>query len=36
MRLMSRTDAGRAGARRLYEKHGWICEPNLCQYKKEI
>ncbi len=36
LRLMSRTDAAREGARRLYEKHGWKAEPGLCQYKKEL
>lgn len=36
LRLMSRTDAARAGARRLYEKAGWMREDKLVQYKKEL
>jgi ribosomal protein S18 acetylase RimI-like enzyme len=36
LRLMSRVDAGRAGARKLYEKHGWKCEVGLCQFKKDL
>ncbi|HLX61257.1 MAG TPA: GNAT family N-acetyltransferase [Planctomycetota bacterium] len=36
LRLMSRTDAARDGARKLYEKHGWARDWNLCQYKKDL
>lgn len=36
LRLMSRTDAAREGARRLYEKNGWKSESSLIQYKKDL
>jgi len=36
LRLMSRTDAAREGARRLYENQGWKKETNLVQYKKDL
>ena len=36
IRLMSRTDAAREGARRLYESHGWTAESKLIQYKKDL
>jgi len=36
LRLMSRTDAVREGARRLYEKRGWTAETKLVQYRKDL
>ncbi len=36
MRLMSRTDASRDAARRLYLKNGWEASKNLCQFSKTI
>jgi ribosomal protein S18 acetylase RimI-like enzyme len=36
LRLMSRTDPARAGARRLYAKAGWTRDDSLCQFKKEL
>ena len=36
LRLMSRTDPAREGARRLYEKSGWKTEPALIQMKKDL